>query len=295
MAAILDGKACAEDIYKSLEERIAKLKEQGITPGLGIISFGEESGQVYVKNKIKACERLGIRCDHAVIPNDGMATWETENIIWEFNKCKDIDGYIVQLPIPDEFGIDADELLELIKPEKDVDGLTVPNVGMLWSGSEPYHYPCTPKGIMTLLKHYDIPLEGKKVTIIGRSDLVGKPLAAMMLKENVTVMLCHSYSDLHRSIGYDTDILISAVGNPNLELENYVCDWTTIIDVGINRVDGKIVGDISELAKYEFAKAYTPVPGGVGPMTVAMLMDNVVKAAERRCILNHAYKGYIVI
>lgn len=296
MATILDGKALAEDILKSLEGYVKTLKElYNVTPGLAIISFGETSGQVYVKNKKKTCERLGIYCEHHEFDfTEGTDIQDdVETLIEELNNRDDIHGIIVQLPIPDEFDICPVCLIDKIKPEKDVDGITTYNTGALWRNCYGgYHTPCTPLGIMTLLRHYDIPLEGKNVTIIGRSDLVGKPLAAMMLEENATVTLCHSKSDISDYL-QNADIIVSATGNPYAFLYGYAdryCDsYDAIIDVGINRVSGKLVGDIKEQTKEEMSKAYTPVPGGVGPMTVAMLMQNVCNAANYYAVGRDCY------
>lgn len=284
MATILDGKALAEDILEIVRRGVERMESvYNVTPGLAIISFGETSGQVYVKNKKKTCERLGIYCEHHEFDfTEGTDIQDdVEELIENLNKDDKIHGIIVQLPIPDEFDICPICLIDKIAPEKDVDGLTTQNTGGLWRNCYGgWHNPCTPLGIMTLLRHYDIPLEGKNVCIIGRSDLVGKPLAAMMLEENATVTICHSKTaqeDISWAIT-GADIVVCAVGNPEVMRDYYIGEGT-IIDVGINRVDGKIVGDISEDMK-KYAEAYTPVPGGVGPMTVAMLMQNVCNAAN---------------
>lgn len=284
MATILDGKALAEDILEIVRRGVERMESvYNVTPGLAIISFGETSGQVYVKNKKKTCERLGIYCEHHEFDfTEGTDIQEdVEELIEDLNGRDDIHGIIVQLPIPDEFDICPVCLIDKIKPEKDVDGLTTYNTGALWRNCYGgYHTPCTPLGIMTLLRHYDIPLEGKKVCIVGRSDLVGKPLAAMMMEENATVTLCHSKSareDIAMEIT-GADIVVCAVGNPDVMREYYI-GGSVVVDVGINRVDGKIVGDIPE-EDLKYTEAYTPVPGGVGPMTVAMLMQNVCHAAD---------------
>lgn len=290
MAVVIDGKTTAKYVYEHfLKPRIARLKEFDVVPGLAIISFGETSGQVYVKNKIKTCEKLGIYCEHHEFDfTDGTDIQEdVEALIDRLNECSSIHGIIVQLPIPDEFYIDAGDIIERIDPAKDVDGLTTYNVGRLWTHHDgyPYHYPCTPKGIVYLLKNSNVPLEGKNVVVIGRSDLVGKPLAAMMLEENATVEIWHSHTNPGNRdhMIQHADIIVCATGKPNM-LDRYDCQNKVVIDVGINRVDGKLCGDIPEQAKKK-AIAYTPVPGGVGPMTVAMLMDNVVRAAENEWIL----------
>lgn len=285
MATILDGKALAEELNAFNARRVAKLAEADVVPGLAIISFGEESGQVYVKNKIKTCEKLGIHCEHILFTEE--EDWNNESgIIHEIdrlNKRDDIHGIIVQLPIPYSFNVSVRNIINAIDPKKDVDGLTEVNVGALWSSCDPEHFPCTPLGIMSLFRSYDIPLEGKNVVIIGRSDLVGKPLAAMMLEENATVEIWHSHTNPGNRdhMIQHADIIVCATGRPNM-LDRYDCQSKIVIDVGINRVDGKIVGDIPESVKGGFSKAYTPVPGGVGPMTVAMLMNNVINAAEWR-------------
>lgn len=290
MAVVIDGKTTAKYVYEHfLKPRIARLKEFDVVPGLAIISFGETSGQVYVKNKIKTCEKLGIYCEyHEFDFTDGTDIREDVcDLIDRLNECSSIHGIIVQLPIPDEFYIDAGDVIERINPAKDVDGLTTYNVGRLWTHHDgyPYHYPCTPKGIVYLLKNSNVPLEGKNVVVIGRSDLVGKPLAAMMLEENATVEIWHSHTNPGNRdhMIQHADIIVCATGKPNM-LDQYDCQNKVVIDVGINRVDGKLCGDIPEEAKKK-SIAYTPVPGGVGPMTVAMLMDNVVRAAENEWIL----------
>ena len=265
MPLILDGKALAESIKGDARKIVTELN---LSPYLVIISVGDDSAsKVYVRNKIRACEQIGIKYEHVVLPEE---TTEKELLsrIRVYNMNHFIHGIIVQLPLPKH--INPDRVTDAIWRSKDVDGF----------GQKPLFRPCTPEGIIRLLDHYLIPIEGKNVVILGRSNIVGRPLARMMLDRNANVTVLHSKTgdgDRHDFLE-KADIIVSAVGKPNVVVPNDICK-ATIVDVGINRdQNGKLCGDVHPLA-YEFSRAYTPVPGGVGPMTVAMLMEHVVQSA----------------
>ena len=266
MPLILDGKALAESIKGDLRKIVT---ECNLSPYLVIISVGDDSAsKVYVRNKIRACEQIGIKYEHVVLPEK---TTEKELLsrIRVYNMNHFVHGIIVQLPLPKH--INPDTVTEAIWRSKDVDGF----------GQKSLFHPCTPEGIIRLLDHHLIPIESKNVVIIGRSNIVGRPLARMMLDRNANVTVLHSKTtneDRHNFLT-KADIIVSAVGSPMLVVPNDVTPYTTIVDVGINRdQNGKLCGDVHPLA-YEFSHAYTPVPGGVGPMTVAMLMEHVVQSA----------------
>ena len=265
MPLILDGKALAESIKGDARKIVTELN---LSPYLVIISVGDDSAsKVYVRNKIRACEQIGIKYEHVVLPE---TTTERELLsrIRVYNMNHFIHGIIVQLPLPKH--INPDRITDAIWRSKDVDGF----------GQKPLFRPCTPEGIIRLLDHYLIPIEGKNVVILGRSNIVGRPLARMMLDRNANVTVLHSKTgdgDRHDFLE-KADIIVSAVGKPNVVVPNDIYQ-ATIVDVGINRdQNGKLCGDVHPLA-YEFSHAYTPVPGGVGPMTVAMLMEHVVQSA----------------
>jgi methylenetetrahydrofolate dehydrogenase (NADP+)/methenyltetrahydrofolate cyclohydrolase len=266
MPLILDGKALAESIKGDARKIVT---EYNLSPYLVIISVGDDSAsKVYVRNKIRACEQIGIKYEHVVLPEE---TTERELLsrIRVYNMNHFVHGIIVQLPLPKH--INPNTVTEAIWRSKDVDGF----------GQKSLFRPCTPDGIIRLLDHYLIPIEGKNVVILGRSDIVGRPLARLMLDRNANVTVLHSKTgdgDRHDFLK-KADIIVSAVGKPNVVVPIDVSPQTTIVDVGINRdQDGKLCGDVHPLA-YEFSHAYTPVPGGVGPMTVAMLMEHVVQSA----------------
>ena len=264
MPLILDGKALAESIKGDARKIVTELN---LSPYLVIISVGDDSAsKVYVRNKIRACEQIGIKYEHVVLPEE---TTEKELLsrIRVYNMNHFIHGIIVQLPLPKH--INPDRVTDAIWRSKDVDGF----------GRDSLFRPCTPEGIIRLLDHYLIPIEGKNVVILGRSNIVGRPLARMMLDRNANVTVLHSKTgdgDRHDFLE-KADIIVSAVGKPNVVVPNDIYQ-ATIVDVGINRdQNGKLCGDVHPLA-YEFSHAYTPVPGGVGPMTVAMLMEHVVQS-----------------
>lgn len=276
----MDGKALADDILSKLKVRVERLKSLDVTPCLAIISSGGDAGNVYVKQKLKACQRLGIKCIHHVM-DDTMGHTSYIDAVTKYNNDPNVHGIIVQLPIRDYDNASpyVRSIINHISYEKDVDGLTESNVANIWAEDITYYEPCTPRGIVTLLKKYLGDISGKNAVIIGRSDLVGKPLAGLLLREDCTVTICHSKTkSIIEHIGR-ADIIITAIGNPDV-IKAIPYGLEALVDVSINRdKDGYLVGDIPK-EMYERCAYYTPVPGGVGPMTVAMLMENVVDAAE---------------
>ena len=271
-AKILNGKITAAEAKALCREYLNK---KGVTPGLCIITIGDDpASAVYVRNKIKACAECGIHVMHHSFPAD--ADPATVRFLISFaNQDPATAGIMIQLPVPD--GWDSRELIELIDPKKDVDGLTYANIGMLWS-DEAMHYPCTAKGIDYLLHENGIHFTGKHVVIVGRSDIVGKPMAAIALENNATVTICHSRTKNLEEHTKMADILIVAVGKPGLITGDMVKPGAVVVDVGINRTENGLVGDVDFDSVAEVASWITPVPGGVGPMTVAMLMNNVARA-----------------
>lgn len=271
-AKILDGKTAAAEARQLCREYLNK---KGVMPGLVIITIGDDpASAVYVRNKIKASEECGIYVRHEKFAVDADKDM-VERCIISANIVPEVAGIMIQLPVPD--GWDARKLIELIDPEKDVDGLTYANIGMLWSG-EAMHYPCTAKGIDYLLHENGIRFTGKHVVIVGRSDIVGKPMAAIALENNATVTICHSKTKNLAEHTRMADILIVAVGKPGLITADMVKPGAVVVDVGINRTENGLVGDVDFDSVAEVAGWITPVPGGVGPMTVAMLMNNVARA-----------------
>ena len=272
---ILNGKVVADSIKQQLKEEIEQYKNKGTrSPRLLIVSVGDDpASKVYVKNKMKAAEEVGIIATHFPMMSDTDENYIKE-IIQEFNNDSLIDGIMVQLPLPKH--LDERAIIDAIDPVKDVDGLTTTNIGRLRSG-QPCLEPCTARGVMDILKYYNIDVEGKNVTIIGRSNIVGKPLADMMMAAGATVTQCHSKT---RDLTYHccTDIVVSAIGKPKFLNDGYFLPMTeAVIDVGINRDEnGKLCGDVNFEEVEPLTKAITPVPGGVGPMTVAELMKNTV-------------------
>lgn len=280
-ARILQGKEFAQQFRADAGKRVEALREKyGITPGLAVIIVGSNpASQVYVRNKHKSCEELGIYSVVVEMPenttkNDLLAK------IDELNFDKRINGILVQLPLPKQIAADEAEILNRIDPLKDVDGFHPVNVGRLVTGEEGL-VPCTPAGCLKMLELADIPLDGKKAVIIGRSNIVGKPMLHLLLGKNATVTICHSHTKDLAAITREADILVAAIGKPEFVTADMVKPGATVIDVGINRIaPKKLVGDVDFEAVKEVAGVITPVPGGVGLLTVAMLMQNVVKAAE---------------
>lgn len=278
MAVIIDGKELARKIRMGLKDEVSELKANGINPKLAVIMVGDDkASKVYVKNKSKACEEIGI--DYEEFLMDADTTMEKLlSLIDELNNRKDIHGILLQSPIPKN--LDINQAFNKIDYRKDVDGFHPINVGKLTIGEDCF-ISCTPYGVTKMLEAYDIDVQGKNVVIIGRSNIVGKPLIQCMLKKNGTVTVCHSKTQNIKEITKNADILIAALGKAKFVTEDMVKDGAVIIDVGINRnEDGKLVGDVDFENVEKKASYITPVPGGVGPMTIAMLMTNVVKAAK---------------
>ena len=275
---ILDGKKLSNEIIEELKVRCDELKEKGIKPKFAVIMVGnDKASQIYVKNKRKACERIGIECVECFL-DENIQQKELIDKIKELNSDNTIHGILLQSPIPKHLNIN--EAFETISPKKDIDGFNPTNVGKLCLNQNTF-VSCTPFGIIKLLDKYGIDLAGNKVTIIGRSNIVGKPLIQCFLNKNATVTICHSKTDDIKEHTKDADIVVVAIGKPKFLKENMVKKNSVIIDVGINRDDnGKIIGDVDFENVSKKSSYITPVPGGVGPMTIAMLMNNVIKAAE---------------
>jgi len=277
-AQILDGKIMAAELEEELRKRVESLKARGTTPGLTVILVGEDpASQTYVSNKEKACERLGIHSNTLRMPED--TTQETlEKAILEANADPSVHGILVQLPLPRQ--LNSDRALELILPEKDVDGFHDINAGRLSRGLDCV-VACTPKGALHMLKKAGIPIAGMEAVVVGRSNIVGKPMALLLLQENATVTVCHSRTADLAEHTRRADILVAAIGKPRFITADMVKEGAVVVDVGINRVDGKLCGDVDFENVSRKASWITPVPGGVGKMTIAMLMDNTVAAAEK--------------
>ncbi|MBR7088989.1 MAG: bifunctional methylenetetrahydrofolate dehydrogenase/methenyltetrahydrofolate cyclohydrolase FolD [Lachnospiraceae bacterium] len=276
MAKIIDGKAISQAVKDEIKAKTAELQAKGITATLAVILVGEDpASQVYVKNKKKACEYCGIRSLSYELPAD---TTEDKllGLIDELNKRDDVNGILVQLPLPK--GMDEDKILDAISPDKDVDGFHPVNVGKLSIGKKGF-VSCTPAGVIQLLKRSDIEISGKECVVIGRSNIVGKPMSMLLLKENGTVTVCHSRTKDLREVTKRADILVVAIGKPKFIDASYVREGAVVIDVGIHRMeDGKLCGDVDYASVEPVASAITPVPGGVGPMTIAMLMYNCLSS-----------------
>jgi methylenetetrahydrofolate dehydrogenase (NADP+)/methenyltetrahydrofolate cyclohydrolase len=280
MATIIDGKAIAAKVRSELAAKVAELKAKGITPGLAVVLVGEDpASKVYVSMKEKACNDIGIfSAEHKLAAETSEA--ELLSLINQLNNDKRIHGILVQLPLPKH--INTEKVLEAISPDKDVDGFHPYNVGRLMVG-KPTFRPCTPYGVMVMLKECGIDLGGKEVVVVGRSNIVGKPVAIMCLQQHATVTICHSKTkDLAAKVGA-ADVLIAAVGVPEMIKGSWIKEGAIVIDVGVNRVgEKKLVGDVEYAAAFERAAAITPVPGGVGPMTITMLLSNTVESAQKQ-------------
>ena len=277
-AKIIDGKGIAQEIRAELAREVAELTAQGKTPGLHVILVGATpASKVYVRNKQRACEEVGIS---STVHRLAEETTQVEllGLIEDLNNDEKVHGILVQLPLPGH--LDEEAVINAISPEKDVDGFHPLNVGKMYIGTGGV-VPCTPAGVLELVKRTGVPIAGKHVVVIGRSNIVGKPAAFLFLKENATVTICHSRTADVAAEARRADILIAAVGRPQLVKKDWVKPGAVVIDVGINRVDGKLVGDVDFEEVKEVAGAITPVPGGVGPMTIAMLLKATVEAAAR--------------
>lgn len=277
---ILDGKKVSALTKDRLKEKVEKLRQEGITPKLAVIMVGNDgASQIYVRNKSKACDYVGIEFEEHLLPEETKQE-ELLNLIEDLNNKKEINGILLQSPIPKH--LDINEAFRKISPEKDVDGFHPVNVGKLVLGQDTF-ISCTPFGIMKILEEYNIDIEGKNAVVIGRSNIVGKPMSQCLLSKNATVTICHSKTKNLGEITKKADILVAAIGRPCFVTEDMVKPGAVVIDVGINRMeDGKLKGDVDFDTVSQKASYITPVPGGVGPMTIAMLMTNVVKAAENQ-------------
>lgn len=274
---IMEGKTLAKTIKLQAANDITDLKDVGIYPGLAVISVGDNpASKTYIKNKEKACKEVGIVFYHYILPKNTTQT-ELEDVIDDLNGTRTVSGIILQLPIPKH--LNEYRAISHITPRKDVDGLSILNAGMLALNSNAHYFtPCTATGIVDLLRYYHIDLEGKHVVVVGRSNLVGKPLAQLMLHENATVTVCHSKTTDLSNHTRQADILVCAVGKPNFITADIVKENAVVVDVGINHIDGKLCGDVDFENVKNKVSHITPVPGGVGPMTVAKLISNVVDA-----------------
>ena len=301
LARVLDGAAIAAAIKQEVAEEVKTLAAQGVRPGLAAVLVGHmPASEIYVKSKVQTCAELGLYSD-LITPPESVTTEDMLDVVRGLNDRDDIDGILVQLPLPKQ--VEAKVLLEAVLPEKDVDGFHPVNAGRLQAG-RPALAPCTPAGIIEILKRSDLPIAGQHAVVVGRSDIVGKPVAMLLLHENATITICHSKTRDLGAVTREADILVAAIGRPGFITPEMVKPGATIIDVGINRISTReefdryfagnskrlsgfekrgstIVGDVHPAA-YERSGAYTPVPGGVGPLTIAMLMANTVRAAKMR-------------
>lgn len=301
MAKVLDGAAIAAAIKKEVGEEVQKLAAQGIQPGLAAVLVGHvPASEIYVRSKVQTCSELGIFSE-MVTPPDTVTTEDMLDLVRGLNDRDDIDGILIQLPLPKQ--VDTKALLDAVLPSKDVDGFHPVNAGKLQAG-RPALAPCTPAGVIEILKRSNLPISGQHAVVVGRSDIVGKPVAMLLLHENATATICHSKTRDLGAVTRQADILVAAIGRPGFITPDMVKPGATIIDVGINRITtleefdryfagdvkreltfnkrgSTIVGDVHPKS-FELAGAYTPVPGGVGPLTIAMLMSNTVRAAKMR-------------
>ncbi|MEE3357209.1 MAG: bifunctional methylenetetrahydrofolate dehydrogenase/methenyltetrahydrofolate cyclohydrolase FolD [Lachnospiraceae bacterium] len=275
---IIDGKRISKEIKEEIRDKVSKLHREGKEVALAVILVGENpASQVYVRNKQKACEFTGIKSLSYNLPED-TSEEELLDLIEELNHRDDVNGILVQLPLPKQ--INEERILDRIDPKKDVDGFHPVSVGNLSIG-RPGYVSCTPAGIIELLKRSDIPMDGKNVVIVGRSNIVGKPMAILMLRENATVTICHSHTKNMREITSQADILVAAIGKPKFFKKEDVKEGAVVIDVGMDRDENnKLCGDVDFDDVYDKVSHITPVPGGVGPMTIAMLMSNVLHSLE---------------
>lgn len=278
-ATIIDGNLISGQIKQELAAKVSSLKEKGVTPCLAVILVGDDpASQVYVRNKEKACEQIGIKSLKYELPKE--TSLETLlNLINKLNRDQEVDGILVQLPLPKH--INEQAVITAINPEKDVDGFHPVNVGGLVIGSATF-WPCTPSGVIELLERYQLQIAGSRAVVVGRSNIVGKPVSLMLLHKDATVTVCHSKTKDLTEVTKQADILVAAIGKPQFIKAEMVKAGAVVIDVGVNRTEAGLVGDVDFAAVKEKARAITPVPGGVGPMTIAMLMKNTVKAASNR-------------
>ena len=279
MSRLIDGKVISAAVKERVKNEVAQLNEKGITVGLAVIIVGEDpASKIYVANKKKACEALGIISEEYALP-ESTTEKELLGLIDTLNAKKSINGILCQLPLPRH--LDEKRIINAISPEKDVDAFHPVNVGRIMIGDYDF-VPCTPAGIMEMLAYENIETEGKRCVVIGRSNIVGKPMAMLLLHKNGTVTICHSKTRNLKEICLDADILVAAVGKAKFVTADMVKEGAVVIDVGMNRENGRLCGDVDFEAVKDKASAITPVPGGVGPMTIAMLMQNTLTAAKRQ-------------
>ncbi|KGR81618.1 bifunctional methylenetetrahydrofolate dehydrogenase/methenyltetrahydrofolate cyclohydrolase FolD [Lysinibacillus odysseyi] len=288
-SAIINGKEIGQEIRKSVEKRVEKLKEQGIIPGLAVVLVGENpASKTYVANKQKSCEAIGMFSELIKLPED-VTQEALLDQIRGLNEREDIHGILVQLPLPKH--IDEEAVIATISPEKDVDGFSPVSVGKMMLGQDTY-LPCTPFGVMKLLEHSGIEVAGKHAVIVGRSHIVGKPMGQLLLQKDATVTYTHSKTPDLPSFTKQADILIAAVGRANFITKEHIKPGAVVIDVGINRDENnKLCGDVDFADVADAASHITPVPGGVGPMTITMLLENTVQAAEKKLEQDKAEKN----
>ena len=274
---IIDGKKVSADFRLKIKEKVGKYYQEGKQIGLAVIIIGTDpASEVYVRNKVNACAETGIRSYHYALPED-VTQDEVLTLIDQLNAADNVHGILVQLPIPKH--LDKEIILTRIDVKKDVDGFSAYQSGKMFLGEKAL-LSCTPKGIIELLKAYNIPISGKNAVVIGRSNIVGKPTAMLLLQENATVTICHSKTENICEITNKADIIVTAVGKPDFLTKDMVKEGVVVIDAGINRKDGKLCGDVDYEGVKEKASFITPVPGGVGPMTVTMLLQNTLEAFE---------------
>ncbi len=277
-AQILDGKAMSAALRAEIAQRVAALKEKGVTPGLAVILVGDDpASQIYVRNKGVGCEQTGMYSETIRMP-ETTTQQELEDEIRRLNADPAIHGILVQLPLPGH--LDESSALSVIVPEKDVDGFHIQNAGKLLNGLDGV-VACTPKGALEMIRRTGVDLSGKEAVVVGRSNIVGKPMAMLLLQQNCTVTICHSRTSDLAAHTRRADVLVAAVGRPGMITADMVKPGAIVIDVGINRVDGKVVGDVDYEGVSQVAGWITPVPGGVGRMTITMLLLNTLEAAER--------------
>jgi methylenetetrahydrofolate dehydrogenase (NADP+)/methenyltetrahydrofolate cyclohydrolase len=278
-AKILDGKALAAQVRAGVKQKVAGLAGRGVRPGLAVILAGDDpASKVYVRNKTRACEEVGVHSQQIDYP---AAVTQEELIgrIRKLNLDPTVHGILVQLPLPKH--IDSARVLEAVSPAKDIDGFHAENMGALLAGT-PRFVPCTPAGVMRMLEHAQVPLAGRRAVVIGRSNIVGKPLALLLLQKDATVTICHSKTRELEALARQADILVAAIGRAKLVTAQMVKPGACVVDVGINRLaDGSLAGDVDFAAAKDVAGWITPVPGGVGPMTIAMLLENCLRAADK--------------
>jgi methylenetetrahydrofolate dehydrogenase (NADP+)/methenyltetrahydrofolate cyclohydrolase len=301
-ALVLDGNRIRDEILTELQQKVKELRQEGVTPGLAAVLVGENpASQIYVRSKVKACETLGLYSRKIDLPSSST-TEDLLKLVDELNGDDAIDGILIQLPLPPH--VDSKRVLLAVDPAKDVDAFHPLNAGNLAAG-RPGFVPCTPAGIMEILKRSEIPLQGARAVVIGRSDIVGKPIAMLLLRENATVTIAHSRTRDLADVAREADILVAAIGRPAFVTREFLKPGATVIDVGINRLTTEkevreifhdpaaplatlakrgsvLVGDVQPENARDIAGAYTPVPGGVGPLTIVMLMSNTIDAARRR-------------